>query len=270
MRIPCRRILVTVASIAGLTVPAVYGLETVNWTLQAKGQDIGNLVAVLVLLVSAQRFRRGSLRAGLIWLGTLLYLVYAYLVYSMAVHFNGLFLVYVAALGLSLYAIVFSIGNLRGRQATFPGGGRRRFAAWTLVATGALFGLLWLSELIPALLAAETPASLQEAGLWVNPIHVIDLSMVLPAFILTGAAALRGRRYGLLWLAPWLVFSVLMGSSIVAAMILIAGAGFTGTLPPAVMVSLVVAVSAVAVWRYLARAAAPREAMTDDLSPATG
>ena len=33
-----------------------------------------------------------------IWLGTLLYLIYAYLVYAMAVHLNALFLVYVAVL----------------------------------------------------------------------------------------------------------------------------------------------------------------------------
>ena len=243
--------LVTVASVAGLVVPGVYARETPNWALQAKGQDIGNLLAVAALLASGVRYRAGSFRAGLVWLGTLLYLVYAYVVYAMAVHLNFLFLVYVAVLGLSAWAVLFHIDGLRADAVDFPRGGRRRLAAWTLIATGVLFGLLWLSELVPALASGQVPASLQEAGLVVNPIHAMDLSVVLPAFIVAGVAALRGRGHGQFWLAPWLAFSVLMGASIVAAMLLIAGTGAADAVPPMVMVSVVVAASALALARYL-------------------
>ena len=44
-----------------------------------------------------------------------------------------------------------------------------------------------------------------------NPIHVIDLSIVLPGFIVAGVAALGRRGHGPSWLAPWLVFSALFG-----------------------------------------------------------
>lgn len=169
----------------------------------------------------------------------------------MAVHLNALFLVYVAVLGLSAYAVAFTAPALIAWERHFPDGGPRALAAWTLIGTGALFAVLWLSDLVPALLAGRVPASLAEAGLWVNPIHVIDLAVVLPGFILAGVAALQGRRHGLFWLAPWLAFSVLMGASIVAAMLLIAAAGYPGTMPPTVMVCVVVAASAVALWRYL-------------------
>lgn len=81
-------LLVVTCSIAGLVDPRVYAQETQNWVLQAKGQDIGNLLAVLVLVITAVRYRSGSARAGLVWLGTLLYLVYAFTVYAMAVHLN--------------------------------------------------------------------------------------------------------------------------------------------------------------------------------------
>ena len=57
-----------------------------------------------------------------------------------------------------------------------------------------------------------------------------------------GEDALRGREAGLFWLGPWLVFSALMGSSIVAAMALIMLAG-DGVVVPAVMVAGVVLVS---------------------------
>lgn len=74
--------------------------------------------------------------------------------------------------------------------------------------------------------------------------------MVLPGFIVAGVAALRRREHGLFWLAPWLVFSALMGSSIIAAMVLMVMAGVTSTAPAMVMVSLVVAASLLAAWGY--------------------
>jgi hypothetical protein len=240
---------VSVASLFGLFEPSIYGEETRNWALQAKGQDIGNLIAVVVLMVSGFRHVNGSYAAGLVWLGTLFYFVYAYLVYSVAVHFNTLFLVYVAVLGLSVYALLFTTGELRAQAETFPEA--RRSAGYTLIAIGALFGLLWLSEVVPALVTGEVPPSLVEAGLWVNPIHVIDLSVVLPGFVLAGYLTLKGKHNGLFFAGPWLVFSVLMGSSIVAAMILMMAEGFANTVPPMVMVSAVVAASLYAAWRYL-------------------
>jgi len=243
--------LVVLASVAGLADPRVYGQETQNWATQAKGQDLGNLLAVVVLVVAAVWYWKGSQRAGLVWLGTLLYLVYAFVVYAVAVHFNYLFLVYVAALGLSAWAVILHANRLRGADVQYPLGRPLKVAAGVIIGIGVLFAGLWLSELVPALISGKAPASLTEAGLWVNPIHVLDLSVVLPGFIVAGVAALRRREHGLFWLAPWLVFSALMGSSIIAAIVLMVMAGVTATAPAMVMVSLVVVASLLAVWGYL-------------------
>src|SRR5690606_38841776 len=146
------------------------------------------------------------------WLGTLFYLVYAFIVYAMAVHFNQLFLVYVAALGLSSYAIFYTMNGLRAADATFGQPRPRRVAGYTSIAIGFLFGLLWLSELIPATLSGEVPQSVVDAGLWVNPIHVIDLAVLLPAFVIAGYLTLKGDAGGRFFVGPLLVFSVLMGT----------------------------------------------------------
>ena len=245
-------LLVLVASVAGLADPQVYGRETENWATQARGQDLGNLLAVAVLVVAAIRYRHGSERAGLVWLGALLYLVYAFIVYAVAVHLGDLFLLYVAVLGLSAWCVIFNVTALRTARANHHRQGRSRIvAACVLVATGLMFAGLWLGELVPALVTDQVPPSLTEAGLVVNPIHVIDLSMVLPGFIISGIAALQGRDHGLFWLAPWLVFSVLMGFSIVAAMGLMLVAGSTQALAAAVLVSMLVTVSLLALVGYL-------------------
>ncbi|MFP5415481.1 MAG: hypothetical protein ACLGHZ_01170 [Actinomycetes bacterium] len=243
--------LVLFASVVGLVDPRPYAQETLNWALQARGQDLGNLIAVAVLVMAALRHRRGSVAAGLVWVGTLLYLVYAYLVYAFAVHLNALFLVYVAVLGLSAWALLFTVPRLRAPVADFPVGPPVRAAGVTLIATGVLFATLWLSELVPALLSGTVPPSLTEAGLIVNPIHAIDLSMVLPGFVIAGTAALSGRRHGLFWTAPWLCFSALMGTSIVAAMILLWASGFPNTLPPTIMVGVIVIVSTAVLGRFV-------------------
>ena len=98
---------------------------------------------------------------------------------------------------ISAWTVIFHVGPLRRAPVRHPDGPPRTAAAWVLIATGALFAGLWLSELVPALITGEVPASLTEAGLRVNPIHVIDLSMVLPGFILSGVAAMRNRQQGL-------------------------------------------------------------------------
>ncbi len=250
-------LLVAVSSVAGLVDPSVYEQETEYWALQARGQDLGNLAAVVVLVASALRYAAGSARAGLVWLGTLLYLVYAFVVYAMAVHFNRLFLVYVAVLGLSAWGLLLRSGEVRRRLTMHADGRWRVVPAGVLVVVGVLFAGLWLAELVPAVLTGQVPSSVLEARVWVNPIHVIDLSVVLPAFVLTGVAAIRGRGAGLFWLGPWLVFSALMGSSIVAAMVLIAAADDGAGVVPAVMVSLVVVASLVSAWVFLRHVPGP-------------
>lgn len=262
-------VLVTAASLLGLLDPGVYEEETRNWATQARGQDIGNLLAVATLVLSGYGCSRGSHRAGLVWLGTLLYLVYAYVIYSMAVHFNELFLVYVSILGLSSYAFMFSVNALRADHGTYAQPPARRLAGYTSIAIGVLFGLLWLSELVPATMSGTVPRSVTEAGLWVNPIHVIDLAVLLPGFVLAGYLTVEGRAAGQFFVGPLLTFSVLMGSSIVAAMILMTVDGFEDTLPPLVMVSVIVLASLVADWRYLAGLSQGRQAgsLNDDEQP---
>ncbi|CAM3632756.1 hypothetical protein [Smaragdicoccus niigatensis] len=113
-------LLVTLASLLGLFATWPYAQETENWVLQARGQDVGNLLAVVVLIASAIRMRAGSVRAAQLWVGTLVYLLYAYTVYAFAVHFGRLFLCYVAILGLAFYTLIAGLRTPTGTPATRP------------------------------------------------------------------------------------------------------------------------------------------------------
>lgn len=233
--------LVSTTSLLGLASHWPYAAETANWRLQAQGQDLGNLLAVGALLGGGFGWWRGSLRGLVVWAGSLLYLIYAFAIYAVALHFGPLFLPYLAVLGLASFSLGF--GVRRRTREVWVAGRARTGGSWVLIVIGAVFGLLWLSSIIPALATGQVPAELTAAGLVANPVHVLDLALVLPAMILTGLQARRGRSDGLLWLVPWLTFSTLMGASVAAAMLLVLAQDAAGGLAPLVFVGAVVAAS---------------------------
>ncbi len=245
--------LVTITSLLGIFDPGAYQYETENWTLQARGQDIGNLIAVIVLLGSSSLLTKKSTGAYLVWVGTLMYFMYAFVIYAFFIHFNYLFLPYIAVLGLTFYTLFHSLREgekyitIHEIKSIFF----VYFAAIILILTGSLFGLLWLSEIIPALISGQIPQTLIETGLWVNPIQVIDLAIVLPAMIGTGLLLFKKNESGYFYAAPWLTFSVLMGSSIVAAMGMMSRAGYPNTIFPLIMVGILVSASLFSLYLYL-------------------
>jgi hypothetical protein len=98
--------LLAVAAVSELLVEGLLR-GTPYFLAQAVGQDVVTLaVALPALVAGAVLARLGSERGRLVWLGVLVYLVYTYAIYAFQVRFNALFLVYVALLGCSLYALI--------------------------------------------------------------------------------------------------------------------------------------------------------------------
>ena len=111
-------VLVAIAAGVGFFIDDIYRDAPVN-AAQAVGQDLITLVVALpTLVISAILALRGSRRAHLVWLGVLVYLVYTYLTYALAIQFNPLFLVYVALLGCSAPDRRPGYHGLRGDKGT--------------------------------------------------------------------------------------------------------------------------------------------------------
>lgn len=242
-------VIVGIASAAGAVLPSTYARETASWSAQGIGQDFANLLVVLpVLVVTADRAERGSLRAFLIWQGLLAYLVYSYVLYAFFVHFGRLFLFYVAALGFSFYALIGSVlttdvealsWNLaRTRQ-------RRMMSGW-LTTVGALFALLWIADISRALARGGVPPSVIDAGLPVNPVHVLDLAIMLPALLITSALLRRRHPLGFAFAVPLATFIVMMGIAIVAMVVVMRVKGVPVPLAmPAIVAAVVVATASI-------------------------
>jgi hypothetical protein len=207
-------LLAVAGSVIALVVDRIYAGLTPAFLPQAYAQDIANLaVASPAWLVLAALALRGSLRAYLLWLGVLTFTVYNYVIYTFSVPFGPLFLLWVAVLGLSLYALIGGVTALdRGVvESRFSNRRAVKIVAWFLIVVAILFGLLWLSEDVPALLNGRTPQSVSDMGLPTNPVHILDLAFFLPAVIATGIGLLKRKPLAYAAAPSFIVFLVLTG-----------------------------------------------------------
>jgi hypothetical protein len=223
-------LLLAVISIGGVVIPSAYARESPNWATQAIAQDWFDLVfAAPALLLAALWTARGSRLGQLALGGLLLFAIYTLLIYAFAVHLNTLFLVYCAALGLGVYSLIALARALDPEEVAgwFDRRMPRRAAGGFLVGVGVVFGALWLSQLIPAALTGREPAELAETGLLTNPVHVIDLSFILPLHILAGVWLWRRRPLGYVLAPIVLVFAAFMAASIGFLMLVMEARGIS-------------------------------------------
>jgi hypothetical protein len=205
--------LVALASLGGILLPSTYARETESWAAQGTGQDWVDLVVFAPFLaIAATGALRGSRAFRLLLGGGLLYSAYSFVIYAFVVHFNSLFLVYCAVLGLSCFALAGIAGGALREDIRSWYGARApvRLAGGFLVAVALMFGALWLSEVIPAIVRGAAPASIAEVGAFTNPVHVLDLALLLPAMLVAGASLLRSRPLGYVLGPMMLTFNVLM------------------------------------------------------------
>jgi hypothetical protein len=85
-----------------------------------------------------------------------------------------------------------------------------------LAVVAILFYAVWLSEIVPALIAGGIPASAAEAGTPTNAIHVLDMAWILPGMLLTAVWLWRERAIGYALAGALLTFMPLLASAIVA------------------------------------------------------
>lgn len=236
-------LLLTIATVGGVFFPATYTQDEAFFATQGIAQDFISLfVTVPVLLISFFYARKGSLRARLVWMGMLGYTLYSYILYAFYVHFNSLFLVYAGTLALTLYTligIITTTDHHAVREAVLahrdnPARLRRRTAAILFFIAG-IFYFLWLSEIIPALLAGVTPQSVLDNGLPTNPVHVLDLTFLLPGLVITGILMLKDKPLAYVITPIFYGYAAMLGLAIIAMVVLLSQQGFPIVIPQVVI-----------------------------------
>jgi hypothetical protein len=190
-------LLAVFASAGGLLFRSVYrdnAFVKTTWL----GNDAVTLFVAVPILVAALVFsQRGSLKAQLVWMGVLDYMLYNYAFYLFGTAFNAFFLVYVALLGLSIFALIFGLTNLnvneisqqmRERTPVKWIGGYFLFVAFGLSA-------VYLSQSIGFIFTGLVPSIVTTSGHPTNIVFALDLTLLVPWLVL-GALWLMKRQ-------PW-------------------------------------------------------------------
>lgn len=191
-------ILATVASAGGLALSGLYR-DNLFVSSAWKGNDVVTLFVVVPLLVAALVFSsRGSLRAQLIWMGVLDYMIYNYAFYLFGAAFNWFFLIYVALLGLSLFALIFGLINLDvdgiGKQVR-----RRTPVKWVagymlFVAVG--LSLVYITQSLGFVFTGQLPAIVTRTGHPTSVVFALDLTLLVPFLVLGALWLLKRKAWG--------------------------------------------------------------------------
>jgi hypothetical protein len=181
-----------------------------------RGTDALTLLIGLPLLAgTAILSSRGSLRARLLLLGALAYVLYVYATLSLATAYNDLFLVYVALFGASLFAAVllFTSIDRQALRARFSSALPRRFPGVFLIVSGVITLFIWLMDPVFALLEGEPPELLDGGTTLVT--HALDMAIIVPVVTLAGVLILRGEALGYVLAVPLLVIEAMLAPMIV-------------------------------------------------------
>lgn len=214
-------LLVGLASYFGSFYAFTYERETPSIEAQGVGQDLVNLFLVVpVLVISMIYMKRKHKTATFIFGGTVFYLLYSYIIYSFGIHFNQLFLIYCLTLGCSIYLFILFIHYLKGLNILewFNEKAPIKMIGTYLIVVALMFYVLWLKELIPAILHNTIPESVNKEQLMINPVHVIDISFALPALIISAFMLIKRMEYGFVY-APILMVFIIILTIALAAMV---------------------------------------------------
>lgn len=174
--------------------------------------DLVSLLGVVPLALAARRAaRRGSLRAELLWLGTVCYVLYTYLFYVFGATLNHLYPVYVALAVLSGTLLVLAVRDLDARGLgvgelgfgrlglgdTGTRGARRPSTDLVVICvTMALFAVIaavtWVAQWADLVGGGQSDTPAAE---FVRSVAAVDIAF-LTVGMLRAAALLWGRR-------PW-------------------------------------------------------------------
>ena len=192
-----------------------------------RGTDLTTLViGVPLLLVSTFFYRRGSVRGGLVLLGTIGYFVYVYASYALgAVMYNELFFLYVALVSASFNAVVlvFVSFDRTGLGRSLPPTIPRRGPAIFMLVSGVATFAIWALPVIGAQLRGDVPDNLDHYTTLFTV--AFDIALIVPATATAGVLILRRDPVGYVVASSLLVLEVMLLPLIVVQTIAQATAG---------------------------------------------
>ncbi|MBN2104908.1 hypothetical protein JW835_12780 [bacterium] len=243
-----------IVSYFGAFVPDTYARDEESMAVQGMGQDLVGLFAVVpLLLVSLALVLKHRKTAYFIFCGTVFYILYSFFIYSFGVHFNRLFLLYCVILGTSLYIFILILIQLNRLPVDtwFSEKTPARTIGIYLIIIACMFYLLWLKDVIPAIMNNTVPETVSNYNLLVNPVHVLDMAIVLPGLVITAVLLMKKNRLGLVLTPVLLVFILILAVALAVMVIMMKIKGVSDDTSVAGIFTVIAVISTVILLIFL-------------------
>lgn len=206
----------TVESVRGetyeLVTSGVYAWNGERLVAEGVGWDVVTLFLVVpALLATAAWVARGSLRARLLAIGLLAYLLYQYLMYAMAWAAGPLLLPFVVLYATSLVALGWFAASIP--RDALPRSVGTRFPRRAMIAFSLIISLLLVGMWLPMVLDAAGESS-QLHGQTTLVVQALDLGLIVPLGVTTAVLLWRQRTIGTLLAIALAVKGAAMGTAI--------------------------------------------------------
>lgn len=219
--------LAVVQSAAAVASPGVY--RDVLWIRSTfHGQDWVTLVAAAPILALALVLaRRGSIRAHLVWLGALAYMVYNYAYYALGAIMNQWSMLYIALVVVADAALIYALLGTDAEKirASFSARTPVRIVAGYLLVVGGVLAAIWISKWAAMVFRGVIP-NVGEAPF--RLVATADLTLLVPGMMLGGVWLWQKRAWGYVVAALAAVQGALYTTSLIGGSLANVAAGTPG------------------------------------------
>jgi hypothetical protein len=186
------------ASLGGLALPHLYRDNAFVRTAWLGNDAVTLAIGVPLLGAALLYVRRGSLRAGLLWLGMLDYMLYNYAFYLFAAGFNAFFLIYTAVFGLSIFALIFGLARLEPHlfHERATNDTPFRWVAGYFLFVGIGLTIVYVVQSLGFVATGQLPAIVVRSGHPTSIVFALDLTLLVPWLLLAGVWLLQRRPWG--------------------------------------------------------------------------
>lgn len=205
----------------------VYRHMTTDVAIQGIAQDYITLfVAIPLLVISFYYASKNSLKAKLIFSGTLLYFFLTYLFYVGIALYNEVFLVAAFTLFCSLFAFILNIISFDfiSIKLFFSNHKVIHRASIFLIIMALMMSFLWLGVIVPPMLDGSFyPKELSHYSTLI--VQGYDFGIFLPFAFLSGVLGIQKNEYAYVFVPTYLIFITVLMIALMSKIVFMANIG---------------------------------------------
>lgn len=205
-----------IASLGGLTFSDLYRDSDYIKAAWFVNDLITLFLAVPILLIAIYYSQKGSLKAQLIWIGSIWYLLYNYVFYLYGAQFNSFFLLYVLLFSLAVFALATTLYSLNVSQVeeSIKEQAPYRAISGFLFFFAFALGVPWVAMALGFILSGETPP------FEMTIVFATDLSFLVSVLIFSAVLLWKKSIWG------FILAAMIMFKGLLYPMVLIIGGAF--------------------------------------------